>query len=424
MKKRVLLVGPILTQSGYGEHARLIYRALKSREDLFDIFISPIGWGATSWLFDSTKEREDIDNLIIKTAQYMGQGLPFDTTIMVTIPTEWEQYRASQETIGVCAGIESDRVSPHWIDVSNKIIDKIIVPSCFSKEIFERSSWDVKDQHGNDHTITLQKPIEYINYPVKPEYVSPNKDLLSNIKFDHDFNFLCVAQWGPRKNIAKTIENFVEEFKEDDVGLVLKVFMRDTSTTDFSVTKKTIEDILNKYEDRECSVHLIHGYMKSEELASLMVHPQIKAMINFGHGEGYGLPLFEAAAVGLPVITHDWGGQKDFLYAPKKDKKGKEKLRPHFGKVAYDLKPIQKEAVWDGVLQPESQWAFPNNTSCKIAMRQCYEHYSLSVANAKRLKKWVGKNFTEEQIYKQICASISSPEDEEWQHTLNDIQLI
>ena len=69
---------------------------------------------------------------------------------------------------------------------------------------------------------------------------------------------------------------------------------------------------------------MIHGYISKEEMASLLVHPQIKAMINFGHGEGFGLPLFESALTGLPVITHDWGGQKDFLYAPKKDKKTKK----------------------------------------------------------------------------------------------------
>ena len=93
MRKKVLLVGPILTQSGYGEHARMVYRALKSREDLFDIFINPVNWGATSWTSEDTEERREIDDLINKTFAHMNQRLPFDTTIMVTIPSEWKQYR-------------------------------------------------------------------------------------------------------------------------------------------------------------------------------------------------------------------------------------------------------------------------------------------------------------------------------------------
>ena len=422
MKKQVLLVGPILTQSGYGEHTRLIYRALKSREDLFEIFINPIGWGHTSWEYEETDERKEVDQIINKTFIHVQNKQTFDTTIMVTIPNEWEKYRASSENIGVCAGIESDRVAPHWLDAANKFVDKIIVPSNFAKDVFLASSWDVQDQHNNPHTLKLVKPVEVVNYHVEKEYLKADPSILSDLKFDHDFNFLTVAQWGPRKNIHNTIDSFLKEFKDDEVGLVLKVNCKDSSTIDYYFTQTEINKVLENYPDRKCSIHLIHGYLNKEDLASLLVHPQIKAMINFGHGEGFGLPLFEAATVGLPIITHDWGGQKDFLYAPKKDKKTKkEKMRPHFSKIAYDLKPIQQEAVWDGVLQPESQWAFPNMGSCQIAMRQCYEHYDLSLSQAKKLKKWVIKKFDEESTLKQICNIL---EDDEWTKTLNEIVLI
>tara|TARA_R110000823_G_scaffold305818_1_gene428047 strand:+ start:3464 stop:4750 length:1287 start_codon:yes stop_codon:yes gene_type:complete len=427
MKKKVLLVGPILTQSGYGEHARMVYRALKSREDLFEIFINPVNWGATSWTSEDTKERQDIDELINKTFVHMNQKLPFDTTIMVTIPSEWKQYRAAPENIGVCAGIESDRVSPHWLEAANLFVDKIIVPSEFSRESFTNAVWDVKDQNGNEAKLTVQKPIEVIHYPVEKEFLEPSICLHKRLKFKHNFNFLCVAQWGPRKNIEGTIKYFLDEFKDDEVGLVLKVSIKDGSTIDFYETKKRVNNILAKYPDRTCSVHLLHGYFTKEELSSLYTHPEIKAMINFGHGEGYGLPLFEAAAVGLPVITHDWGGQKDFLYAPKKNKKGKEKLRPHFSKVSFDLKPIQKEAIWDGVLQPESEWAYPHWGSCQIAMRQCFENYGLCSGQAKKLKKWVIENFDNDKINKNIVESLygyNIDEFEDWLSELNSVEEI
>lgn len=413
MRKKVLLIGPILTQSGYGEHTRTVYRALKSREDLFDIFVKPVNWGKTSWSPENTEERQHIDFLINKTVFYINQRLSFDTTIMVTIPSEWKQYRAAPENIGVCAGIESDRVSPHWLEAANLFVDKIIVPSEFSKEGLVNTVWDVKDQQGQEVKLSLQKPVEVVHYPVEKEFLNPSDCLHSSLKFDHDFNFLCVAQWGPRKNIENTIRYFVDEFKDDEVGLVLKLSIKDGSTVDFYETKKKVKRLLQQYPDRKCSVHLLHGYMTKEELSSLYTHPQIKAMINFGHGEGYGLPLFEAASVELPVITHDWGGQKDFLYAPKKDKKGREKIRSHFSKVSYDLKPIQKEAVWDGVLQPESQWAFPHWGSCQIAMRQCYENYGLCLSQAKKLKKWVLDTFTEEKIYESYVSSILGENTEE-----------
>lgn len=427
MRKKVLLVGPILTQSGYGEHARMIYRALKSREDLFDIFINPVNWGATSWISEETDERNEIDDLINKTFAHMSNNLPFDTTIMVTIPSEWKQYRAAPENIGVCAGIETNMVSPHWLEASNHFVDKVIVPSEFSKESFINASWDVKNQQGQEFRLSIQKPVEVINYPVEKEFLNPSKLLHEKLSFTHNFNFLCVAQWGPRKNIENTIKYFLDEFRDDEVGLVLKVSIKDGSTIDFYETKKKINNLLGKYPDRKCSVHLLHGYLTKEELSSLYTHPKIKAMINFGHGEGYGLPLFEAASVGLPVITHDWGGQKDFLYAPKKDKKDKEKIKAHFGKVSFDLENIQQEAVWDGVLQPETKWAFPHWGSCQIAMRQCYENHGLFAGQAKRLKKWVVENFTEEKIYKNVVESLygyNIDEFEDWLSELNSVEEV
>lgn len=427
MKKKVLLVGPVLTQSGYGEHARTVYRALKSREDLFEIFINPVNWGATSWLAENTKEREELDEIINKTFEHMQQRLPFDTTIMVTIPSEWKQYRAAPENIGVCAGIESNKVSPHWLEAANLFVDKVIVPSEFSKDTFVNSDWQVKDKGGNDIILKMMKPVEVIHYPVEKEFLNPSDCLHENLELEQDFNFLCVAQWGPRKNIENTIKYFLEEFKDDEVGLVLKVSIKDGSTIDFYETKKRISNLLARYPERKCSVHLLHGYVTKEELSSLYTHPKIKCLINFGHGEGYGLPLFEAASVGLPVITHDWGGQKDFLYAMKKDKKGGKKLRAHFGKISYDLKNVQQEAVWDGVLQPETVWAFPHWGSCQIAMRQCYENYGLSQGQAKRLKKSIVENFTEEKIYKQIVDSIFGydvDEFEDWISEINETEFI
>ena len=73
----------------------------------------------------------------------------------------------------------------------------------------------------------------------------------------------------------------------------------------------------------------------------------------------FGLPLFEAAYNGLPLVSPAWGGQCDFTYMDIKDKTGKIKNTAMFTTVAYDMKPVQKEAHWEGVIQPDSQWCFP-----------------------------------------------------------------
>ena len=69
--KKVLLKGPLLTRSGYGEQARFAFRALNSRPDLFDVYIQPLTWGNTSWIPNDDAERVLIDSLIEKTLHYV-----------------------------------------------------------------------------------------------------------------------------------------------------------------------------------------------------------------------------------------------------------------------------------------------------------------------------------------------------------------
>jgi hypothetical protein len=92
MRKKVILKGPLLTRSGYGEQARFALRSLRSREDLFDIFIQPLSWGQTSWSCDMDDERIWIDQTIEKTIGHIQQGGQFDISLQVTIPNELRKW--------------------------------------------------------------------------------------------------------------------------------------------------------------------------------------------------------------------------------------------------------------------------------------------------------------------------------------------
>ena len=54
-------------------------------------------------------------------------------------------------------------------------------------------------------------------------------------------------------------------------------------------------------------------------MTGLYCNPKINALINISHGEGFGLPMFEASREGLPIITIGWSGQLDFLHHNGKD---------------------------------------------------------------------------------------------------------
>ena len=106
MKKKILVRGPALSQSGYGEQTRFALRALKSREDLFDIFILPIKWGQTGWIWRDTEFRNWIDEKITLTQILIQkQQLSVDISLQVTIPNEFEKI--APINIGYTAGIET-----------------------------------------------------------------------------------------------------------------------------------------------------------------------------------------------------------------------------------------------------------------------------------------------------------------------------
>ena len=401
MIQKVLIKGPVLSRSRYGEQARFALRALQSRPDLFDIYIVNIPWGRTGQISEVDEEANLIHEILMKTQAYVQQKGQFDVSLQVTIPNEFEKI--APVNIGYTAGIETTKVSPQWIAKSNETVDKIIVVSNHSKKVFEQTKYDVKDQAGNEHKgWGLQVPVETVNYPVRmfePEEV--------NIDFRTNKNFLTVAQWGPRKNLENTIKWFVEAFADDeDVGLVVKTSTASDSVMDREVTQKRLEALLSACGPRKCSVYLIHGEVSPGNLAWLYEHPTMKAMINIGHGEGYGLPLFEAAYHGLPLITTTWSGQMDFICKP--NKKGKQV--PRVIKVDYDIKEVQKHAVWNGVIQADSKWAFAKENSYKRALKDALEKEKHYRKEANALRSYIHENFSDEKLYHQFAQSLYGEE--------------
>ena len=416
MLKKILIKGPVLSRSGYGEQSRFALRALRTRPDLFDIYILNTSWGSTGQVSDISEETSFIHDALLKTQAYAQAGGQFDISLQVTIPNEFQKI--APVNIGFTAGIETTKVAAEWIQKSNEMVDKVIVVSNHSRKVFEQTKYDVKDQHGNKiPNWGVQVPVKTVNYAVR-KYVPEEQ----NLEFKTDKNFLVVSQWGPRKNLDNTIKWFVEKFKDKkDVGLIVKTNMASDSVMDRENTQRRLEGLLNSLGPRSCTVYLLHGEVSPSALAWLYEHPTMKALINIGHGEGFGLPLFEAACHGLPIITTPWSGQSDFISKP--DNKGK--LVPRIIKVDYDIEQIQPEVVWPGVLVADSKWAYPKERSYKRALEDCLSKEKHWKKEAKTLQNYVLDKFAAEKQYElfveEVKSNLTFAGDPGWLTELDDI---
>ena len=412
--KKVIIKAPLLTQSGYGEQSRFALRSLRSRPDLFDIYIQPLEWGKTSWSRDFDDERKWIDETILKTVQHVQQGGTFDMSLQVTIPNEFQNL--APINIGYTAGIETTKIAHQWMEPLNAM-DGIITISSHSKRGLVHTQYEAHHQNDPDNSFIVANhtPTEFVNYPVKHFEELPEIDL----QIDTEFNFLCASQFGPRKNINDTIKWFVEEFRDDEnVGLIVKTFMAKNCLIDRAHTKDQVQSLLHSLGERKCKVYLIHGDMTDAEMHSLYSSEHVDAFVSLAHGEGFGLTIYEAAYSGVPVIATGWSGQLDFLV----DEQGKE----NFYNVAFDLVPVPDHVVWEGVLTKDSMWANPREHAAKKEMRQCYEDIVSGKQPFKDYDKVLHERFSAEKQYKKFVDIFNGPTQDvdDWLAELSDELIV
>ncbi len=405
MKTRLLVRGPALSQSGYGEQTRFALRALRSREDLLNEYLQNIPWGNTGWICKDDDERAWIDSLVAKAELNKQSQQGFDVSLQITIPNEWK--KVAPVNIGYTAGIETTMVAPVWIQLGDQM-DHIIVVSNHSKNVYQNTKINFANENGTiiQENVSVSTPITVVNFPTRI-----SEPLIEGLDLMTDFNFLTVAQWGPRKNLEKSIKCFVEEFMNENVGLVVKTNIGKNNKIDRDNTRARLKQMLEKFPDRKCKIYLLHGVLSEEELSGLYQHSKIKAYISITHGEGFGLPLFESAYYGLPVVAPVWSGQCDFLNMPTINKSGKKKIKTMCAKIDHELKPVGQEAVWDGVIDKHSSWAYPSLNSYKNKLRDVYKDHSRFKSQAKKLQTWVLDIFEPEQKYEEFVSCITTTLD-------------
>lgn len=367
MVKTVLLRAPVLTQSGYGVHARQIARWLFSKEEELnlDIAVEPLRWGDTGWITDVEAE----DGMIGRILQAATNVKPYyDVTIQLQLPNEWNPMLGAFN-IGVTAGVETDKCNPLWVEAVNNM-NLVIVPSEFTKQCFLAS--------GTVNTEIAVIPESFID-----EVKNPSEHSIDLSNIPTDFNFLVFGQFtgnnpeNDRKNLPYTLKWLAEVFaNRPDIGVIIKTNMTRNTKIDQMVTQSTLMQLLAGVQKGPGPrFYLLHGAMTNSEVAGLYSHPKVKALVSLTRGEGYGLPILEAATAGLPVIATGWSGHMDFM------KHGR------FSKVDYKLAPVHESRIDGQIFAPGVQWANPSEIDSKNRLLKFAESSAIPKEWARSLRE-------------------------------------
>ena len=399
MKRLVVMIAPFNTRSGYGDHARSIYYSIMDREDL-DIRCLDVKWGSTprNHLRPEVPRHKKLLDSFVNQDQIKTQP---DILIDIRIPNEFAN--GAKVNIGITAGVETDVVSPEFLQGMNRM-NFNIVPSRFTADTFNRCTYDKMEDLPNGEkkkagVVKNEKPISVLFEGVDTDVYCPKqkheleKGLYEELNdlIKEDFAYLHVGQWGQqpygedRKNIGVLIKSFLKAFSNipNPPALVLKTNGANFSVLDRVDIKKKIQQVKDMFEGVKLpNIYLIHGDFTIDEMSTLYNHSKIGAFITCTHGEGFGRPMLEASCCDLPVIASKWSGHMDFLT-------DSESML-----IGGFLKEVPKSALWKSIIVEPSKWFNVNEADVVRKVRTFHKKRKLIQKKANRLGKKNRRKFS------------------------------
>jgi glycosyltransferase involved in cell wall biosynthesis len=268
--------GEIFSSSGYGTAARAYIHALHAA----GVRVAITGAGQPPPTF--------ADALV---ASLVGQEPNADFTIMHAIPHFWPRWAYSARNVIAITVWEADPIPRAWHRTLSRAVD-VWVPCEFNVEAFGKALGSA---------------------PFRLPYALPPSDDLRSHGGDaflgvsrSDFVFYSIFDWQYRKNAHGMMEAFLRAFPDGgDAVLLLK-----TIAPVADEAQRALEQLRA---EAQSQARVLLRCASFEEAQIDALHARGDCYVSLHRGEGWGYPLFEAAARGTPTIASAQGGPLDFL---------------------------------------------------------------------------------------------------------------
>jgi len=140
------------------------------------------------------------------------------------------------------------------------------------------------------------------NWPPKDHATSP---VVGGVSLGNGFRFLHISSGFPRKGADALLQAWARAFSAaDDVVLIIKAFPNEHNRLEEQIAA------LGQSHPHHAPIILINRDI--DDAAVRMLYAAAEVIVAPSRGEGFGLPLAEALALGKPVITTAYGGHTDF----------------------------------------------------------------------------------------------------------------
>jgi glycosyltransferase involved in cell wall biosynthesis len=231
--------------------------------------------------------------------------------------------------------LEVDGLPDAWVDTCNAM-DEIWTPSRWGVATFAAAGVDV--------------PIYAMPLGYDPARFHPDLPVRRASGY---YTFLSIFEWNERKAPEVLLRGYAAAFTQrDDVLLLLRVNNFDSRVD----VARQIADLGLPADGPPVAI-LYNQQLDAANLGSL--YRSADCFVLPTRGEGWGMPLLEAMACGLPVIATDWSAQTEFLH-------------PGVGyplRVRSLLPAVEHHPYYAGL-----RWADPDVEHLAHLMRYVYEH--------------------------------------------------